>query len=66
MGNNTRCSLKTTKGKKKDRKASMAVLTIFSLEKLRQEDCKFKVRLGSIVRHLVKKKSNMLRREMTF
>lgn len=44
----------------------MAVLTIFSLEKLRQEDCKFKVRLGSIVRHLVKKKSNMLRRETTF
>lgn len=65
MGNNIRCSLKTTK-EKKDIKASMAVLPIFSLEKLRQEDYKFKVSLGSIVRHLVKKtKHSMLRKEMT-
>lgn len=56
VGNNSRCSHKTTK-EKKDRKASTAVLTIFSLEKLRQEDYKFKVSLGSIGRHLVKKKT---------
>lgn len=54
MGNNTRCSLKTTKEKK--RQKSKHGSAIFSLEKLRQEDCKFKVRLDSIVRHLVKKK----------